>query len=447
MFKCSRLCDKATANDETQIPISIITESVQLCHNDPENVPRFFQSLMKKLENQLVQVRIKALKLLLYISVNGPSNVRLELKQYTGQLYSCIEWRGMPHPSRGYSAYDEMKSLAQQLLDFISITPNDQLKSYYIKNISSSISDTHQGVGGSRMQSYSSSLSNQASFESKTNRPNAIDYIDNVLSHLPFGKKNEQQTVHGSFSDDISTPNLYSDSSNSNVKMSPSTQRSFSQEKKSILAASKNSNQKSSFSPVSKLLKISGSRAVPNDNELSAFSQRCKGKDIKELEQGLKNDDWKVKVRSLYGLDICGQKYGYGSIAHLKVLISSLIKSHQSSLRASASKLYGLVEQVDPTGIPQEEDEIFIFDNVSHPEDDLEHFENTEHVDSPETVEIIENVENVENDKIDNIIEHSKDIEDFNTPETVAEQVDNSEKVETNETETFEFGESTNEEV
>jgi hypothetical protein len=90
MIQCPRLLDKATTNDEQPAPGMVLAEALQLCRKDPANVTRFLQLSMKKLESQLVQVRIKVLKFLLHIITNGPPNVQTELKLYSNNLSNCI---------------------------------------------------------------------------------------------------------------------------------------------------------------------------------------------------------------------------------------------------------------------------------------------------------------------------------------------------------------------
>ena len=117
MFACSRAVDRATTNDDNPIPGPVLAEALNLCCKDAANIPRIVKSCSQKLTNSFVTVRIKALQLLLHCSQLGPPAVVLEVRQYCPVLNDCLSWRGEPHPTRGFQAYDEMKSLCQNLLD------------------------------------------------------------------------------------------------------------------------------------------------------------------------------------------------------------------------------------------------------------------------------------------------------------------------------------------
>lgn len=117
MFACSRLVDRACTNDDNTIPAATLQEAVTLCQKDQSNIAKILKSLSSKLTNSFVQVRIKALTVMLHLSRCGPPAVLVDIRQYTPMISDTIQFRGEPHPVYGMQPYDQMRALAHELLE------------------------------------------------------------------------------------------------------------------------------------------------------------------------------------------------------------------------------------------------------------------------------------------------------------------------------------------
>lgn len=130
MFACSRIVEKACTNDDNAVPEAVLGESIALVQKDPSNVPKIIKNLSGKLSNSFVQVRIKSLTMMLHLARYGPPSVVLEIRQYTPIISDTIQFQGEPHPIYGMQPYEQMRSLAQELLELACQTfnaaPNNQ---------------------------------------------------------------------------------------------------------------------------------------------------------------------------------------------------------------------------------------------------------------------------------------------------------------------------------
>lgn len=130
MFACSRIVEKACTNDDTAVPETVLGEAIALVQKDPSNVPKIIKNLSGKLSNSFVQVRIKSLTMMLHLARYGPPSVILEIRQYTPIISDTLQFQGEPHPIYGMQPYEQMRSLAQELLELacqtFNATPNNQ---------------------------------------------------------------------------------------------------------------------------------------------------------------------------------------------------------------------------------------------------------------------------------------------------------------------------------
>jgi hypothetical protein len=104
--------------------------------------------------------------------------------------------------------------------------------------------------------------------------------------------------------------------------------------------------------PAAKLLKVTGNRALATNGELSAFRASMTVESLGELEQGLREPDWKVKVRAIAGIECFGDKFGWGTVAANKYTVEQLKLAPQASLRNAATRLHAKIRDVAPTELP-----------------------------------------------------------------------------------------------
>jgi hypothetical protein len=125
------------------------------------------------------------------------------------------------------------------------------------------------------------------------------------------------------------------------------------------------------LSPAKKLLKVTGGRPLANADELRAFHDSLTIESIGELTEGLTDQEWKVRVRAILGLELCGERYGLQAVAHVKSEVLSLTGAPQASLRTAAIRFHNAVKGVAP-GPPAQEKSAFAFIEDAAPEADAE---------------------------------------------------------------------------
>ena len=398
MFTCGRLVDQATQENDLPAPGAVLAESVQLCRKDAANITRIITKTMDKLQKPSVQIRLKALRYLLHLSQNGPPAFSNELKLYSTQISQCMSWRGQPHPTRGWEPYSEMKDTAQSVLDlvFSSQTTPSAVTSF------SQMSNVQQGgvgrtAGISYMESYGSGASYQ---QSASLEPRMLggqqsvgdkmlnfvkDIVPDKIMNKITGKPAPRQSTYDSYSNQggyqpglVTTapqyrpPPAQAYNAGENISGGPSYQQQsygyapppqrgqFDKLQQDVswarpgFDAPQTKAKKVSDSPAAKLMKISGNRANATNSELTAFRNAITPESIEELIEGLSNSDWKVRVRAIAGLEICGEHFGYGAVAQVKEDVAKLTKAPQASLKNAANKFYANIKDVEPTGLPEE---------------------------------------------------------------------------------------------
>lgn len=100
--------------------------------------------------------------------------------------------------------------------------------------------------------------------------------------------------------------------------------------------------------PGKKLLKVTGGRTMATANELNQFKQAMTVESIDELIEGLSDQDWKVRVRAILGLEIVGESYGLGAVSKCKNTVFGLVNAPQASLRTAATRFYESIKDVAP---------------------------------------------------------------------------------------------------
>ncbi|KAH0786361.1 epsin N-terminal-likey (ENTH) domain containing protein [Histomonas meleagridis] len=122
MFAISRIIERATTNDDNQIPESVVAEALDLCAKDKANTQKIVRGLSLKLTNTFVIVRIKALIFLQALVQYGPPEFKSEVRLVSSSIKNCLSWIGDPHPSRGMEPYEEMRDVAQTLLASVNVS-------------------------------------------------------------------------------------------------------------------------------------------------------------------------------------------------------------------------------------------------------------------------------------------------------------------------------------
>ena len=412
MFAINHIIEQAITNDDNQIKDSLVADAIDLCVRDPTNIQKIVRALSVKLSNSFVVVRIKALIFLQALVQYGPPACINEIRLYAPLIASSSSWVGEPHPTRGMDPYEEMRDVAQTLLQ--SINKGNLIKktsrfanaAFPESNfeqqqaIPQSITTPYpQQTTAYNYQQQSTSYSNSgyvpqqnqfhqvpqkknqtlASVEKWFNRTftftkrsdtsshyNIHRHLDNnnyqsssfmQNSNQSYGYQTQQETSYD-YSNNAQreqTSNLLYESKNNTQK--PMPVKKFNKDLRSL----QTKKPKQNLSPAKKLMKVTGGRAMASANELATFKQNITVDSIDELIENLDNGDWKVSVRAILGLEIAAEVYGIQAVSKCKNDILSLTGAPQLSLRTESTKFYEQIKNVQPS----EPKEISRFDFVN----------------------------------------------------------------------------------
>lgn len=390
MFTCGRLVDQATQDNELPAPGACLAESVQLCKKDSTNITRIITKTMDKLQKPNVQIRLKALRYLLHLAQNGPPAFSNEMKLYSTQISQCMGWRGQPHPTRGWEPYSEMKDVAQSLLDLVFASPTTPAPTANFQQMAQA---TGGGVNRSAGISYMESCGSGMAYQQRASlEPRALGGQQSVGDKMLDFMKN---IIPGTNKDKARPPSTYGSYSNTGgyqpgvvttapqyrppaaqpqyqyqapqqqaptyqtPSYAPPARGQFDQLQRDVswkktFDTPEQKAKVASDTPAAKLMKITGNRANATNGEITQFKNAAEADAIEELIAGLKAADWKVRVRAIAGLDVCGEKFGYGAVAETKADVEKLTKAPQASLKNAAAKFFAKIKDVEPTGIPEE---------------------------------------------------------------------------------------------
>jgi hypothetical protein len=403
MFAAARLVDEGTSNDDRPIPDSVLQEAVNLCLRDPSNISKLVRGCVTKLTNSFVMVRIKALGILLHIAQHGPPEVVKEVAANSQPIWACQNWRGEPHPTRGFEPYDVMRDAIQLLLNFgkepsaskprfagsntapipssppvpsrtggsimnpyPTQTPPDPPPQSAFPGYPSQTAPTYpvysrsaQSGSGGLLRDTIDSVS--SFFKKAFSRHGGFNEFPDALQQVPAAPATEYSPYGYTIANAPSQP-VYNRDNMSGTSLvdqldAPGVQRSS---ERSLQRQGKPKKPVVPLTPAKKLLKVTGGRAMATADELRAFHDSLTIESIAELAAGLTHEEWKIRVRAILGLELCGERYGLQAVAHVKSEVLSLTGAPQASLRTAATRFHGAIRLVSP-GPPTEEKSAFSF--------------------------------------------------------------------------------------
>jgi hypothetical protein len=374
MIACYKAVSNATSDDDQQPPGSALAEALQLAR-DPPNIKRLVDNSVKRLTSHSVVVRVKALRFLNHLAQNGPAAVIAELRLNASAISDCMSFRGPPHATRGYEPYQEMKDVAQTLLDLaFSAAQSAPIASFQSTATGGFAAPLPGRVGGySMMESYGNAgaTTQSVSLEPRNLDPNRTDYVGDVVGF--FKKKfakGPQTPTESRYGSSSNVPGSSQEATGvTNPELLPTTLAAVPPPPRGLmerLHADVSWSGKRPSEPVTekpkpptdtpaaKLLRVTGNRALPTNGELNAFRGALTPSAIAELEAALADTDWKVRVRAIGGFECYGEKFGWGPVANSKAEISKMLAAPQASLRTAAARLFAVVKDIEPTPPPEE---------------------------------------------------------------------------------------------
>lgn len=366
MFVTSRAVDKCTTNDDTPTSAFSYAEVMDVCKKDPAYGAQIVKHIVNKLKQKNVIVRLKALKLLKHLQENQAIGVPAEIRNYITPISEQISWKSDPHPTLMFQPYEELHDVAQFIVDqafaqpvnatpFLSQAGGENYHHTKARSTYKRVAKIAQmeAVGNTeiveqrpsleprdlRKEYYAQQAANNAG--ASTNKASGQSLLDDMVKVFAGedGEEDQGETVI----DPKKTlqMNLFVEPQDT---IAPNTSQP-------VAAVVPEKKRDSTESAAAKLLRVTGGRALPTNGELKQFSAACSPKNIEELLEGAKNEDWKVKVRALHGLEIAGQKFGFGTVCSIKDDIEDCLDAPQASLRTVAERFYDKIKNAKPTDV------------------------------------------------------------------------------------------------
>ncbi|KAM9296788.1 AP-4 complex accessory subunit tepsin [Gastrophryne carolinensis] len=120
---------KGTSDDETPCPGYLYQEMAKIAHQSPGSSQCLLEYLLNRLQNHSCHVKLKVLKILLYLRGQGPALFLQDLQRNVAFIQEAAGVSGPPDPLHGMSLYQKVRSTAQELVSSLFMehpphTPN-----------------------------------------------------------------------------------------------------------------------------------------------------------------------------------------------------------------------------------------------------------------------------------------------------------------------------------
>lgn len=120
--------------------------------------------------------------------------------------------------------------------------------------------------------------------------------------------------------------------------------------KSKSFGAAKKTGKKQALSPAKKFMKVTSGKAQASPQEENALIEKLDASMIPEFMEALEDKDWKVKVRAIRGLELCGQTFGFDDILPCKSTISDFCVAPQLSLKTAANNFLKVLNSAPAGG-------------------------------------------------------------------------------------------------
>ncbi|XP_063149462.1 AP-4 complex accessory subunit tepsin isoform X2 [Candoia aspera] len=106
---------KGTSDDEVPCPGYLLEEIAKISHESTGSSHCLLEYLLNRLQNNSCHIKLKVLKILLYMCTHGSSHFLLQLKRNSSFIQEAIGFTGPPDPLHGNSLYQKVRMTAQDL--------------------------------------------------------------------------------------------------------------------------------------------------------------------------------------------------------------------------------------------------------------------------------------------------------------------------------------------
>nr|XP_056719779.1 AP-4 complex accessory subunit tepsin [Euleptes europaea] len=106
---------KGTSDDEIPCPGYLFEEIAKISHDSAGSSHCLLEYLLNRLQNNSCHVKLKVLKILLYMCTHGSSHFLMQLKRNSSFIQEATVFSGPPDPLHGNSLYQKVRMTAQDL--------------------------------------------------------------------------------------------------------------------------------------------------------------------------------------------------------------------------------------------------------------------------------------------------------------------------------------------
>ncbi|XP_066474244.1 AP-4 complex accessory subunit tepsin isoform X2 [Tiliqua scincoides] len=106
---------KGTSDDEVPCPGYLFEEIAKISHESAGSNHCLLEYLLNRLQNNSCHVKLKVLKILLYMCTHGSSQFLLQLRRNSSFIQEATVFAGPPDPLHGNSLYQKVRMTAQDL--------------------------------------------------------------------------------------------------------------------------------------------------------------------------------------------------------------------------------------------------------------------------------------------------------------------------------------------
>ncbi|XP_008165889.4 AP-4 complex accessory subunit tepsin isoform X1 [Chrysemys picta bellii] len=106
---------KGTSDDDVPCPGYLFEEITKISYDSPGSSQCLLEHLLNRLQNNSCHVKLKVLKILLYMCTHGSSQFLQQLKRNSTFIQEAAVFAGPPDPLHGNSLYQKVRAAAQDL--------------------------------------------------------------------------------------------------------------------------------------------------------------------------------------------------------------------------------------------------------------------------------------------------------------------------------------------
>nr|XP_033817263.1 AP-4 complex accessory subunit tepsin isoform X3 [Geotrypetes seraphini] len=158
---------KGTSDDEVPCPGYLFQDIAKISQESEGSSRCLLEYLLNRLQNKSCHVKLKVLKILLYMCAHGSLHFILELRRNVTFIQEAAVFSGPPDPLHGSSLYQKVRSTAQDLASALfsdalisqSLTPTSRTLPQTGMGSQPTLSATLQGFGYTQEQFSHSSVS------------------------------------------------------------------------------------------------------------------------------------------------------------------------------------------------------------------------------------------------------------------------------------------------